>query len=67
MGESSEEALVSPPPPRLLQEHELLPILTAIEATEAGRAGEKIKSGRGGTLDTQHYGRGKRAREARDK
>lgn len=50
-------------PPRLLQEHELMPLLTAIQSMESEKPGEKQKPGAAGVLDTEQYGRGKRARE----
>lgn len=49
--------------PRLLQEHELKPLLAAIESIESEKLSEKQKPGAVGALDTGQYGRGKRARE----
>lgn len=64
---------IPPLPSRLLTEDELKPFYEAIKTYEASTArvasdaganvGAKRKSGGLGGLDTQHYGRGKRARE----
>lgn len=64
---------IPPLPSRLLTEDELKPFYEAIKTYEASNArvasdsganvGAKRKSGGLGGLDTQHYGRGKRARE----
>ncbi|VFQ71571.1 unnamed protein product [Cuscuta campestris] len=65
--ESSES--VSPLPSRLVTEEELKPFYKAMKISEAPSAvpstGIKRKSHSLGGLDTQHYGRGKRAREVR--
>lgn len=52
-------------PPRLLEDAELMPFLTAMQSIDVAKAEEKQKSGTVVSLDTQHYGRGKRAREVR--
>lgn len=64
---------IPPLPSRLLTDEELKPFYEAIKTYEASNArvasdvganvGAKRKSGGLGGLDTQHYGRGKRARE----
>ncbi|KAI8526239.1 hypothetical protein RHMOL_Rhmol13G0293200 [Rhododendron molle] len=66
---------IPPLPSRLLTDEELKPFYEAIKTYEASNAkvasdaganvGAKRKSGGLGGLDTQHYGRGKRAREVR--
>eukprot|EP00250_Pteridium_aquilinum_P011659 c20221_g1_i2 orf=502-7569(-) len=60
-GMNNEDQLSTPP--RLLQEHELIPLLTAIQSMELEKSAEN-KNPAGG-LNTEHYGRGKRAREVR--
>ncbi|KAJ6791482.1 chromatin structure-remodeling complex protein SYD [Iris pallida] len=53
-----------PIPSRLVTEEDLKPLYKAMTTYEAANAGVKRK-GEHGSLDTQHYGRGKRAREVR--
>lgn len=51
-----------PMPSRLVTEEDLKPLYKAMMIYEASNVGVKRK-GDVGSLDTQHYGRGKRARE----
>lgn len=51
-------------PPRLVTDEDLRPLYEAMQLYEASNAGMKRKGDITG-LDTQHYGRGKRAREVR--
>ncbi|KAJ6800851.1 chromatin structure-remodeling complex protein SYD [Iris pallida] len=53
-----------PIPSRLVTEEDLQPLYKAMTMYEASSAGVKRK-GEQSSLDTQHYGRGKRAREVR--
>jgi len=50
-----------PMPSRLVTEDDLQPLYKAMMAYEASNVGVKLKGDV--SLDTQHYGRGKRARE----
>ncbi|XP_047321944.1 chromatin structure-remodeling complex protein SYD [Impatiens glandulifera] len=60
------------PPSRILTDDDIRPFYEAMSISEvsapraASTSGSKRKRGQGGGLDTQHYGRGKRAREVRN-
>lgn len=60
-GETKEGQESLPMPSRLVTEEDLKPLYKAMVAYEASNAGVKRKGD--ASLDTQHYGRGKRARE----
>lgn len=64
VGETKEGQEPLPMPSRLVTEEDLKPLYRAMVAYEASTAGVKRK-GDAASLDTQHYGRGKRAREVR--
>ncbi|KAH9329798.1 hypothetical protein KI387_001906 [Taxus chinensis] len=60
-GKGGEEEMEMPP--RLVGEEELKPFIMAMQAYDNANPGGKKRSS--SVLDTQHYGRGKRAREVR--
>lgn len=62
-GETKEGQEPLPMPSRLVTEEDLKPLYKAMVAYEAFNEGEKRKGD--ASLNTQHYGRGKRAREVR--
>lgn len=53
-------------PPRLVTDDELQEFYKAMQIYEDSNAGAKRKNEEIAGLDTQHYGRGKRAREVGD-
>eukprot|EP00268_Persea_americana_P041389 TRINITY_DN411_c0_g1_i8.p1 TRINITY_DN411_c0_g1~~TRINITY_DN411_c0_g1_i8.p1 ORF type:complete len:3251 (-),score=826.21 TRINITY_DN411_c0_g1_i8:3204-12956(-) len=56
---------VPPMPPRLVTDEDLKAVYSVIQINEASKVSAKRRSGYLGGLDTQQYGRGKRAREVR--